>query len=57
MKLKQFLKNGSKKADKENKNAVLKQSTPVYVLGSSDQLGFASSESFITSPKLCCYKI
>ena len=36
MKLKQFLKNGSKKADKENKNAVLRQSTPVYVLGSSD---------------------
>lgn len=57
MKLKQVFKNGSKKSNKENKKAVLKASTPVYVLGSTDQLGLASSESIITSPKLCCYNI
>ena len=57
MKLNQVFKNGSKKSNKENKKAVLKASTPVYVLGSTDQLGFASSESIISSPKLCCYNI
>ena len=31
--------------------------TAVYVVGSTEQLGFQSDKPYISSPKLCCYNI
>jgi len=33
------------------------QSTGVYVIGQTDQLGFYHKEPYITKPKFCSYNI